>query len=319
MMKLLLITTGGTIGSVFNGESIDVDAAQSCAVAKMYKQEHDDADFEILSPLNLLSERISAEDLNTLAEVLLTAELSPYDGVIVTCGSDNLGYLASLIGLLTCRWEIPAAVVATDKVLSDPAANGYPNFCAAVALIRRGHRGCYVPYRNADGVMYIHAAADIRQADLSDDFVSFHGAYAVMENDDLILRRNYIQQMIPAVFDKEYLPHISDNVALIHPYPLLDYAALKADGKRAILHTLYHSSTLDSKGAIELMGRIGDTPLYLASFRSEKNRYQTAVEAIEAGAIPLSEISPECAYMKLLLAASQDKMTIREFMEDRDR
>ena len=199
--------------------------------------------------------------------------------------------------------------------MSNTAANGYANFRAAVSLIRRGERGAYVPYRNSDGTMAIHSATDIRQADLSEDFYSFHGAYAVMKNDDIILKRNYIQQRIPAVFNSNYLPKITDNVALIHPYPLLDYDALRFDGKRAVLHTLYHSATLDSRGTAALIKRLGDIPLYLASFRSGRERYRTAAEAIEAGAIPLTDIAPECAYVKLLLAAAQDKMTVREFME----
>lgn len=314
-MKILVIATGGTIGSVFDGMSIDVSAAQSCAVVELYQQKHRDVEFVTQSPLNLLSERVSADDLNVLAKVILTADYAPFDGVIFTCGSDNLGYIAPFIGLLTADLSLPVAIVVTDRVLSDPAANGYANFCAAVELIRRGKKGAYVPYRNMDGVMYVHSATDIRQADLSDDFVSFHGAYALVEDGDIILKKKFIQQAIPAVFSRDHLPKISDNVALIHPYPLLDYSALDLDGKRAVLHTLYHSATLDSEGAIRLMRRYADVPFYLAAFRSEKNRYITAVEAIGAGAIPLSDISPECAYIKLLLACAQDQLTVREFME----
>lgn len=314
-MKVLVIATGGTIGSAFDGAAINVDAARSFAVAETVKTEYRDFEYDSIAPLELLSERLTADDLNVLAEALLTADTTHYDGVIVTCGSDNLGFLAAFIGLLTCRWEKPVAVVASDKVPSDPAANGCANFRAAIRSIRRGESGCYVPYRNSDGVVYIHSATDIRQADLCDDFCSFHGAYAVMDNDNIILKRNYIQQMIPAVFDGEHLPQISDRVMLIHPYPLLDYDALDIADKQAVLHTLYHSATLDSAGAIALIDRLGDVPLYLVSFRSGKDRYQTAVDVIDAGAIPLTDISPECAYMKLLLACAQDEMTVREFME----
>ncbi len=314
-MKTLIITTGGTIGSTFNGAAIDVDASRSCAVAETVKNEYPDFAYDSIAPLNLLSERITADDLNVLAKAILTADIAPYDGVVVTCGSDNLGYLAAFIGLLTCRWQKPVAVVASDKVLSDPAANGCANFRAALQLIRRGESGCFVPYRNCDGAVYIHSATDIRQADLSDDFYSFNGAYAVIKDDDIILQKNYIQQMIPAVFDGEHLPLIRDNVMLIHPYPLLDYDALDIGGKRAVLHTLYHSATLDSSGAIALTERLGDIPLYLASFKNGRKRYQTAVDAVNAGAIPLTDISPECAYMKLLLAGAQDRMSVRSFME----
>jgi L-asparaginase len=313
-MNILVITTGGTIGSVFDGAAIDVCASQSCAAAEMYRRDHPAISFTVHSPLNLLSERLSADDLNTLARFILTTDLSAYDGAIFTCGSDNLGYLSAFIGLLTCYQEKPVAIVASDKVLGDPRANGYANFACAVELIKRGERGSFVPYRNTDGIMYVHSATDLRQADLSDDFTSFSGAYAIYDG-EIVQKSAYVQQTIPPVFDRENLPAITDCIALIHPYPMLDYTALDLGGKRAVLHTLYHSSTLDSDRAIPFMEQLGDTPLYLASFRSGRDRYRTAAEMIGAGAIPLTDISPECAYMKLMLACAQDRTPIRAFME----
>lgn len=314
-MNILVIATGGTIGSAFEGAVINVSADRSCAVVELARHEYPDIRFDTIAPLNMLSERLSAAELNTLARVILTTDYAPYDGAIFTVGSDNLGYLAAFIGLLTASCPMPVAVVAADKVLSDPESNGLPNFRAAVAVIRRGTRGAYVPYRNADGTVYIHAAAEIRQADLSPDFFSLHGAYAVMRDGGIVRQRNYIHHGIPAVFDRGHLPAITDSVLMIHHYPLLDYGTLDPSGKRAVLHTLYHSATLDSERAIAFMRRLGDVPMYLASFIGGHKLYRTAADAIMAGAIPLTDISPECAYMQLLLACAQDGMSVRAFME----
>lgn len=313
-MNILVIATGGTIGSAFDGASIDVSAAHTCAVVDMARGEYPDIRFDTVAPLNRLSEQITAEDLNTLSRVILTTDVAAYDGVIFTVGSDNLGYLAAFIGLLTADFSIPVAVVAADKVLAAPDSNGLPNFRGAVAVIRRGESGAYVPYRNTDGVVYIHAAADICQAYLSPDFYSLHGVYALMHEDNIIPQKKYNQHRIPPVFDRDHLPVITDSVLMIHPYPLLDYSALNIGGKRAVLHTLYHSATLDSERAIDFFHTLGDVPLYLASFFGIKTLYRTAAEAIGAGAIPLTDISPECAYMKLLLACAQDEMSVRDFM-----
>ena len=313
-MKILVIATGGTIGSDFDGSSIDVIRGGGCPVAERYAAERSEVRFDIINPLNILSERLSANDLTILAEVLLTTDVPPYNGVIITAGSDNLAYLSAFIGLLCADIGVPVCIVATNMILTDPRSNGEANFSYAVELIRRGIAGVYVPYRNSDGVMYIHEATDIRQADMSDDFYGFHGAYAVYDGSFRTVRKS-ITQRLPAVFDRERLPLIRDNVLLIHPYPLQDYSRFSIDGVKAVLHTLYHSATLDSLAAERFIESLGETPLFLASLRSDRKIYATTAEALAMGAIPLYDLSPECAYMKLLLACAQEKMPIREFME----
>ncbi len=317
MLDILIITTGGTIGSAQNNGAVNViDGGDvNPPVVEMYRAEHPHVRFDVMPVMNILSENLCAGDLNTLAKALLTADLEKYHGVIVLCGSDNLAYLASFIGLLTYRRK-PVMTVASDKVLTDPAGNGYENFCTAVGLISDSFCGPCVPYRNTGG-MLIHSAFDIRQADLSSDFYSFSGRYTDTKNlhGGSAVSDAYIRQTIPDVFDAAHLPVIREDVLLIHPYPMLDYDALDITGKRAVIHTLYHSSTLNSDGAIRLLRRLGDVPMYLASFRGGKPRYQTAIDVIGAGAIPLTDISPECAYMKLVLACAQDRMSVREFME----
>ncbi|MBQ3264471.1 MAG: asparaginase [Ruminococcus sp.] len=315
-MKILLFTTGGTIGSSFDGDRINVRADGKSAVVDRYQAEHGDVQLDIKCPLNILSERVSCGDLNILAQALLEAELSRYDGVIVTAGSDTLAYLAGFVGLLLGGCPIPVMIVAANKILTAPDSNGYENFCCAAELIRQGVGGVYVPYRNSGGTMYVHSATELRQAELSEDFFSLHGAYGVFENGVLREQRPYIAQHIPAVFGKERLPRISDSVLLLHPYPMQDYARISAHGVRAVLHTLYHSATLDSGAAADFIRSLGDVPFFIASIRAGQKPYATTKEIIEAGAVPLYDISPECAYMKLLLACAQDELSIREFMED---
>ena len=79
-MKILVIATGGTIGSGFDGASIDVQGG--CAVAGRYVQEHKDVDIEVVEPLNILSESITANDLNTLAAAIYNSDTEKYDGEI---------------------------------------------------------------------------------------------------------------------------------------------------------------------------------------------------------------------------------------------
>lgn len=313
-MKILLIMTGGTIGSAFDGGSIDVRPDGRSAVVDRYTAEHSDVLFDTVNPLNILSERVSADDFNLLAKALYDIDDSNYDGVIVTAGSDTLAYLSAFVGLVLGGCALPVMIVAANKILTAPDSNGYENFCCAAELIKRGLRGVFVPYRNSDGVAYVHSATDLRQADLSEDFFSLHGAYGVYENGRFTEKHPYIGQRLPAVFGRENLPHISDNVLLLTPYPMQDYTRINTDGVRAVLHTLYHSATLDSPRAVGFVREL-DVPFFIASVRAGQKPYATTKEIIEAGAVPLYDIAPECAYMKLLLACAQEKMSIQDFME----
>ncbi len=314
-MNILIIATGGTIGSSFDGECVNVRTDGRSEVIDRYLSTHPDIRFDIRHPLNILSERITADDFNALAKALYEVELSAYDGVILTLGSDSLAYISSFVGLLFGnKHDIPIMLVAANKILSAPDSNGYENFCCAVELIKRGTRGAYVPYRNSDGVMYVHTATDLRQADLSEDFYSLHGAYATYDG-TLHPLRSPIFHTVPDCFSADDPPKISDNVLLLHPYPMQDYSALSTCGKKAVLHTLYHSATLDSTSALAFLDSLGSVPFYIATLRGGQKPYATTKEIIEAGAIPLCGISPECAYMKLLLACAQEKMSIKTFME----
>lgn len=312
-MKVLLFSTGGTIGSVLKGDQIDVASGGTMITLTA---NYPEIEFEFQSPLNILSECITASDFNTLAKALYEEDFSNYDGVIITSGSDNLGYISAFIGLLFGDCGVPVCIVGADKMLSDPTTNGYANFACAIELIRQGRKGVFVPYRNADGVNYVHSATDLRQADYSANFYSYNGAYGVFDPVGSVLRKHhpYVARCLPAVFSKNHLPQLSDNVLLLHAYPMQDYKRISTDGVKAVLHMLYHSATLDADAASAFV-RSCKAPVFLASFRTGRKMYRTTADVIKAGAVMLFDIAPECAYMKLLLACAQDEMSVTEFME----
>ena len=314
-MNILLIMTGGTIGSSFDGGSINVRRDGRSAVVDRYRSEHGDVQFDTVHPLNILSESLTCDGCNTLAKALFDVDTAAYDGVIVTAGSDSLAYLSAFVGLLLGDCPIPVMIVAANKILTAPDSNGYVNFSCAVDLIGQGARGVLVPYRNTDGVLYVHAATDLRQSDFFDNFDSFHGAYGVFENGVLREKRPYTAQHIPRVFDRGHLPRIGDNALMLTAYPMQDYSRIGTNGVSAVLHMLYHSATLDSDRFVPWMQAHPELPVFLAPLHSGRKRYQTTVDAIDAGAIPLYDIAPECAYMKLLLACAQDELTIEDFMK----
>ena len=316
-MKIQILTTGGTFECADNNGAIDITRKNSWldAVADEYNKRNGAShEFDILPLMKILSENLTAANLSILAKYLLSLDFSQYDGFIITCGSDTLAYIASFVGLLACRFDKVISIVAANYPMGHPDSNGYDNFECAVRLIETMPDGVYVPYRNLRDGMLIHSATDIMQAERGVDFYSYHGKYISLGS-----KENYIRQTIPDIFDNRNVPIVFENVMLIRPYALMDYKSFDLNGKRAVLHTLYHSNTLDSAGAISLMKHLGyiwPTPMFLLADKDKDGAYRSFTDVVNAGAIPLYDISPECAYMKLVLACSQYQMKVREFMEE---
>jgi L-asparaginase len=106
----------------------------------------------------------------------------------------------------------------------------------------------------------------------------------------------------------------SSEVLYIKPHPGLNYHYFDFSKLRpkAVLHDLYHSGTAcirtsDSFASsfIDFLTycRIHDVPVYIAPLKNQfGDLYTSSIQFIEAGAIPLGNISTETALVKLMLA-----------------
>ncbi len=306
-MKILLITTGGTIASVIHSGVIDVTQHARLLVLEKYRAIDDKTQFDVISPVNILSENVRVSDYKAIVKAINNTDVKAYDGIIITHGSDTLAYTSALIGLLYEKLDIPIALVASDKPLEDERSNGMDNFICAVEIIKAKMCGVYVPYKNADGVMYIHYATNLLQSQmLSDDFYSVGGAYAVYE-DGCISKSSYAKERPKIDVDKADL-NFNRTILQVSPYPALDYSRFDIDGLWAVLHTTYHAGTMcadkdDDTSVLSLIRRCKQkgVPFYVCGVYSGKSDYKSLDTVIGEGAIVLYDMSPACAYMKLLL------------------
>ena len=170
-MKILVIFTGGTIGSAVKGEWILNDEKTNYVLLNNYRDITNDTvtEFDVCMPYNILSENLSARELNLLVSCLGERLKQGYDGIIITHGTDTLLYTASALSYIFSDSEIPVVLVSSDYPLSDIRANGNANFRAAVEFIKSGlGKGVFVSYKNAaDTKVSIHCGnrlAEYREA-----------------------------------------------------------------------------------------------------------------------------------------------------------
>ena len=181
MNKILLVLTGGTICSFGDEDNLnrDVDVVKANRLIIDNFRNSDsiyrDCEFETDIVLDVLSENMTVENWNVLIDYLRNKDTCGYSGIIITHGTDTLAYSASLISILLSDKDIPVFIVSSNMPLNMKEANGNANFRIAVESIGLKIAPLvYVPYRNSDGVMYLHNAAHLMQCvNYKDDFKSY--------------------------------------------------------------------------------------------------------------------------------------------------
>lgn len=330
-MKILVLLTGGTIGSSVSGGVISADEGTSSLLTQLYCQRFGRHHvFTVKRIMNTLSENLGRESLSRMLSAVLSERLEGYDGLIITHGTDSLAFSAPLAAFVLRGLPCPAAIVSANYPLEDKRSNGVYNFASAVALFAGGEaeKGCvYVPWRNSKGENLIHLASRVRRADCYSDDVSSFGSEPFGRVENGVFVKNPDMRELPQdAFDFSVTDfRIEKSVLMLPVYPTFDYSLIKFEKENspcAVLLCLYHSATTCTAGEsesaclfIERCRKQG-IPVYGCSFKYRTgNFYETAVKLLESGLIPLENISEEAAFAKLTFAFNCGYENIEEITD----
>lgn len=331
MKNILLIFTGGTIGSQAQAGTIGTSDSAGFKLIRLFTEcdsESGSISFKTLQPLQILSENLHPKHWQQIIACIEAEDLSQFDGIIVTHGTDTLAFSAAALGLYFNRLQMPMLLVSSDLPLDDPQANGLPNFLCAVEFIRQQREnGVFVPYKNPGNKMLIHRATRLASClQLSSDFVSVQfKPYLQFENAEFTpLQDTGNRQPEELALKADF----STRILLIKPYPGLDYSRFNLEGVDAVLHDLYHSGTACTSTAwgerhslIEFIKvcQKRNLKVYLAPGVRTDSAYASTRELLAHGAEMVWNVSLEVAYAKLMLAYGnfEDSLAISDFL-DRD-
>ncbi|MGR9014522.1 MAG: asparaginase [Gammaproteobacteria bacterium] len=329
MKNILVVFTGGTIGSVATDGTINTAGSASFKLIQLFQQHYDNhrlIHFDTIRPLQILSENLAPAAWKSIIEAIEAAQPDQYDGIIITHGTDTLAYTACALSFYFNGSKIPMLLVSSDYPLDHPKANGVENFICAVEFIRQiNQAGVFVPYRNQQQITQLHQGARLAcSLQLSGDFFSVQGkSYMHFENRKFSLLNQSTKQ-IPTNCS-QLKADFSGRILMIKPYPGLDYTRFKLDNVDAVLHDLYHSGTAcvslqwgENHSLVEFIKRCKKqgVAVYLAPAIKSADAYQSTQTLIEQGAEIIWNMSIEAAYVKLLLAYGNfdDNQEILNFM-----
>lgn len=347
--KIIVIYTGGTIGSVkyvtkdgrvIKGQPKDIIKefpeskdyfSSSTAVTLLcdtfkikYPFYSSKVEFDNKLELEILSENMSIDRWNELIDCINKYNLDDYDGVIVTHGTDTLGYTSNLLAMLYNNIQVPMFIVSSNDSLDSENANGIYNFKGAIDFIlNNGTPGVYVAY-TSDNVIDVFYGSRITQCrQIVDKFESIktdcYSPLGKIDNDGKFVSYDFelMKEIKYDSYDRSLiLPtnlNLNANILKINPYVGLNYDNFNIYNCDAILHSCYHSGTSCTIGGIEnsVLNLIRSCyrenidffygPIY---GYNDKAIYNTTNAVIKAGANIIKNISEENAYVKLLLAYS---------------
>ena len=114
-MKILVLSTGGTIGSATKDGVMSPDKNATALLVLLYESSFQDvAEFDCESVSDILSENVTEPFYEKLINRLLAVDTEKYDGVIVLHGTDTLAYTSSLAAMVCRSLPIPVGFVGAN-------------------------------------------------------------------------------------------------------------------------------------------------------------------------------------------------------------
>lgn len=321
-MKIMVVFTGGTIGSTVNGDFISPDNSQGSKLISQYEilSKQNDSEHTLTlhtcMPYSLLSENLNGNHLNKLVECIKSTINSKenYDGIIITHGTDTLQYTAAALDYIFAGISIPIVLVSSNYILDDSRANGLHNFYFAVEFIKKNISGVFVSYRNIPGQLDIHYGSRLLahttcQDEIHSigncylgrfqyDFLTENNSYAFLEN-DVIKRSPTTNFKLPA----NCLFSTTCPVLYIKAMPGFRYPTIPKE-TAAVLIDSYHSGTIctESNDLIIFCKEASskNIPIFLVGAEDRTAYESTKIyDNLEINVLP--KASPIAMYVKLWL------------------
>ncbi len=323
--SITLITTGGTIGSSIESESVNVTQGQQ--QLQLHVQDicqHNKITLKTRAVFNKNSEDLTPSDWLSLINAISDEIDSGCDKIIITHGTDTMAYTAVAIAL--CFRKRPLKIVLTGScfTLDHPESDVTANLLGAFTTIAEAtiNNGVYVSFLNADKQTEVFDALDIKP--MAYDELAFRAAFnqalgvfgAQQNNYQAHPRSNQPHPLEftvnPAEITTQAVEASGQRVVQISCYPGMNAVQLCAglEAGSCVIINLYHSGTgpslAEENSLLEVIQLRADLTFLLTPLPSRyiTKPYSATVTLMRAGAHLFQDIQPHALYVLMVLGFS---------------
>ncbi len=329
--RVAIIATGGTIASRVDYRTGAVHPAVSAE--ELYALMPELADVAQIEPevlLSIYSENMEPGHWEKIAERVSKRVKDGVSGVVITHGTDTMGYTSAALSFALHGIPVPVVLVGAQRSSDRPSSDAYLNLIGAVSIAANADiSGVYLAMHAdpSDGRIAVHLGTRVRKNHTSarDAFesvgiepVAYWSSEGLSAQAAALPRRGGSGEFKPR-------PKFNDRVVLLKFYPSMPSEILAHVGSSGAKGVLLEGTGLGhvsskffedirkytSKGGIACMTS------QCVWGRVDMNVYDTGRDLQQVGVLPLEDTLPETALVKLMwvLANSESPDEARKLMQ----
>jgi glutamyl-tRNA(Gln) amidotransferase subunit D len=320
---VVIMSTGGTIASRVDYRTGAVRSALSASDLYGVVPELSDVaqvDTEIV--FSLYSENITQKHWKELAETVAKRIEKGVDGVVIAHGTDTMAYTSAALSFALQNLPVPVIVVGAQRSSDRPSSDAATNLIGAVKAAGEGpfaEVGLAMHETVSDIAIAIHRGTKVRKCHTSrrDTFKSINGfPMARVKNQQVTMLTDQYQHR--GTSKKLVLkPNFSEKAALIKFYPGLDSAIIDWYVDKGVRGILLEGSGLGhvSKYCFDSIKNAVAKGVLVALAsqciwgKVNMNVYDTGRDLLSFGVIPMDDMFPETALVKLMWVLGQTDNT----------
>lgn len=316
--RVSIISTGGTIASRVDYRTGAVSPALSAEdLYQSVPELGDFADIKTEILFSLLSENIIPENWTAMAKSIERHIKDGAHGVVVTHGTDTMGYTAAALSFALRDLPVPVILVGSQRSSDRPSSDAYLNLKGAVLAAAKApfaEVGVLMHSTSSDDELVIHRGTRVRKMHTSrrDAFVSVNSIpLAKVVDEKIEVYGTYRKRG----GELELKPDFDEDVVLIKSFP-----GIPTDIFDPIIHRGFHGIVLEGTGlghvperifpAIKRAVQSGIAVVMTSQClygRVNMNVYSTGRELLSMGVIPGEDMLPETALVKLMWVLAQTR------------
>jgi glutamyl-tRNA(Gln) amidotransferase subunit D len=319
--KVAIVSTGGTIASRVDYRTGGVRPALTAS--DLYSVVPELSEIAIIDAeivFSLFSENITPKHWTKTAKVTAKHIENGVAGVVVAHGTDTMGYTAAALSFALQNLPVPVIMVGSQRSADRPSSDAATNLIGAVKAAANapfGEVALAMHETVSDKTIIFHRGTKVRKCHTSrrDTFKSINTApLARMKNGQIeMLIKNYRKRSSSQKLILK--PNFNEKVALVKFYPGLDPNIIEwyvNEGYRGIILEgtgLGHVSKYcfsAIRNAIENNVIVAMTSQCIWG-RLGMNVYDQGRDLLAIGVVPLEDMLPETALVKLMWVLGQTK------------